>query len=56
MVVTRLSMSCQVRPGLEADLLVVERDSLGDGSALFEPLLVVSDRRGAFERPWLPPR
>lgn len=45
-----------IRPGLEADLLVVERDPLRDGAALFEPLLVVSDGRVAFERPWLPPR
>ncbi len=36
MVVKSQSMSCQVRPGLEADLLVVERDPLRDGSALFE--------------------
>ena len=39
-----------IRPGLEADLLVVERDRLRDGSAPFEPLLVVSDGRVAFER------
>lgn len=45
-----------IRPGLEADLLVVERDPLRDGSALFEPLLVVSDGRVAFERSWLPPQ
>ena len=40
-----------IRPGLEADLLVVERDPLRDDSALFEPLLVVSDGRVVFERP-----
>lgn len=40
-----------IRPGLEADLLVVERDPLRDGSALFEPLLVVSDGLVLFERP-----
>lgn len=45
-----------IRPGLEADLLVVERDPLHDDAALFEPLLVVSDGRVAFERPWLPPQ
>jgi imidazolonepropionase-like amidohydrolase len=39
-----------IRPGLEADLLVVERDPLRDGSALFEPLLVVSDGLVLFER------
>ncbi|MEX2150156.1 MAG: amidohydrolase family protein [Steroidobacteraceae bacterium] len=39
-----------IRPGLEADLLVVERDPLRDGSALFEPLLVVSDGLVRFER------
>lgn len=44
-----------IRPGLEADLLIVERDPLRDGSALFEPMLVVSDGRVVFERPWLPP-
>jgi imidazolonepropionase-like amidohydrolase len=42
-----------IRRGLDADLLVVDRDPLGDGSALFEPLLVVTDGRVAFERPWL---
>lgn len=41
-----------IREGFEADLLVVERDPLTDLSALFEPLLVVSDGRLVFERPW----
>lgn len=45
-----------MRPGLEADMLVVERDPLRDGAALFEPLLVVSDGRVVFERSWLPPQ
>jgi imidazolonepropionase-like amidohydrolase len=45
-----------IRSGLEADLLIVERDPLHDGSALFEPLVVVSDGCVAFERSWLPPR
>lgn len=40
-----------IRPGLQADLLVVERDPLRDLSALFEPLLVVSDGLVLFERP-----
>lgn len=39
-----------IRPGLEADLLVVERDPLRADSALFEPLLVVSDGLVLFER------
>lgn len=36
--------------GLEADLLVVERDPRADTSTLFEPLLVVSDGRVVLNR------
>jgi imidazolonepropionase-like amidohydrolase len=41
-----------VRPGLEADLMVVERNPLDDVTALFEPLLVISNGRIVLERPW----
>jgi imidazolonepropionase-like amidohydrolase len=41
-----------VQEGLEADLIVIERDPLDDVTSLFEPLLVVSDGRVVVERPW----
>jgi imidazolonepropionase-like amidohydrolase len=41
-----------IQVGMEADLIVVERDPLADVTSLFEPLLVVSDGRIVVERPW----
>jgi imidazolonepropionase-like amidohydrolase len=41
-----------VSPGLEADLMVVERNPLDDVTALYEPLLVISNGRVVLERPW----
>lgn len=40
----------RIQPGFEGDLIVVERNPLTDLSVLYEPLLVVSDGRVAFER------
>lgn len=40
-----------IRTGLEADMIVLERDPQQDFSALFEPLLVISNGRVAIERP-----
>jgi imidazolonepropionase-like amidohydrolase len=39
-----------VAVGLEADLLVVDRDPRTDPTTLFEPLLVVSDGKIALDR------
>ncbi len=39
-----------LRPGLEADLIVLDRNPLDDVTALFEPLLVVSDGRVVVSR------
>jgi imidazolonepropionase-like amidohydrolase len=39
-----------VAVGLEADLLVVDRDPRSDPTTLFEPMLVVSDGRIALNR------
>lgn len=40
-----------VRAGMEADLVVVERDPLRDVTALYEPILVIADGRVVVERP-----
>jgi imidazolonepropionase-like amidohydrolase len=39
-----------VAVGLEADLLVVDRDPRTDPTTLFEPLLIVSDGKVALDR------
>ena len=39
-----------VAVGLEADLLVVDRNPLTDTTTLFEPMLVVTDGRVALNR------
>lgn len=39
-----------IRTGLEADMMVLERDPLRDMSALFEPVLVISNGSVAVER------
>lgn len=44
------SRTGRVAPGLEADLLVVERNPLDDTTTLFEPMLVLSDGRIALNR------
>ena len=41
-----------IRSGLEADLMVVERNPLEDVTALHEPLLVISNGRVVLERRW----
>lgn len=40
-----------IRTGMEADLIVLERDPQQDFSAVYEPLLVISNGRVALERP-----
>jgi imidazolonepropionase-like amidohydrolase len=40
----------RVAEGLEADLIVVDRNPLDDVTALFEPLLVLTDGRVALNR------
>lgn len=40
----------RIAPGLEADLLVVDRNPLEDTTTLFEPMLVLSDGRIALNR------
>jgi len=40
-----------IRTGMEADLIVLERDPLQDFSAMFEPIQVISNGRVAVERP-----
>ncbi|MFM7274373.1 MAG: amidohydrolase family protein [Gammaproteobacteria bacterium] len=44
------SRTGRVAPGLEADLLVVDRNPLEDSTTLFEPMLVLSDGRIALNR------
>ena len=44
------SRTGSIAVGLEADLLIVDRDPRVDPTTLFEPLLVLSDGRIALDR------
>jgi imidazolonepropionase-like amidohydrolase len=39
-----------IRPGLQADLIVLDRDPLRDAVALRNPLLIINDGRVALDR------